>query len=275
MRKLSLQEIKEKELDILLETDRICRRHDISLKLVSGTLLGAVRHKGFIPWDDDIDTGLSRPDYNRFIDICEKELPDNLRMLCYEKKTSDFPFCKIVDTRYQVEMEYLEGTGYLWIDIFPFDGLPESDREVEALYRKTAALRKLMQTADAKENTGKTELKRVLKRFAVPILNIPGRRFYSDRIYREATKYNFDECIYCGGTVWGLYGSSERIGKAGFLEDAIVEFEGHSFHTMGCWDEYLSHLYGDYMTLPPENERPTHDMAVWEALYPSNSYFYN
>ena len=264
MRQLSLPEIKEKELDILLEADRICRKHDISLKLVSGTLLGAVRHKGFIPWDDDIDAGLSRPDYNRFIDICERELPAHMKLLCYEKGTLEYPFSKIIDTRYHVDMDYLIGPGYLWMDIFPFDGLPESDKKVRSLYRKTEFLRKFMQVAHAKENTGKTRLKIVLKRFITPLLNLPGKYFYSNIIYREATKYDFDKCIYCGGTVWGLYGTRERIGKAGFLQDAIVEFEGHSFHTMGCWDEYLSNLFGDYMTLPPEEERKDHEMIVWE-----------
>ena len=129
------QKIQSIELGILREVSEICSENKIDFYLIEGSLLGAVRHGGFIPWDDDIDIGMPREDYERFLSIISDKLPSHLSLKSY-KFDSDFHsyYARIVDNRTKVIPEYLKFSGRytgVWIDIFPLDGAPKS-----ALWRK-------------------------------------------------------------------------------------------------------------------------------------------
>ena len=245
-RQLSADEIKQVELDILLAFKKACLENHLKFYLVGGTLLGAVRHKGFIPWDDDIDAGMPRPAYNKLIRL-EREkkiLPDHLKLICHENGTFQYPFIKIVDTRTTVDQKYLEGNvaEHLWIDVFPY-----------IKYDFYAVV----------YNCGKTFFRKLVK----PVLTPIARKIGPDRCCRAmdrlTARYPFSVSRYCGGVVWGLYGPGERMVKDEFMKSDTVTFEGHRFPAMSCWDSYLSGLYKNYMELPPEDKRVTHEMTAW------------
>ncbi|SEI96981.1 lipopolysaccharide cholinephosphotransferase [Kandleria vitulina] len=263
MRKLNLDEIKKTELDILLELQKVCDAHGLRLYLAGGSLLGAIRHKGFIPWDDDIDVCMPRPDYMKLIHL-EDEFSKHLKLVCYENGTDSYPFMKLIDTRTKVKEKYMQedASSSLWVDILPVDGLPDKEEEIEKIYKKTNFYRKLLKLNWANPNEGKTRLKRMLKRFVIPFAKIYGIDKCNKKILEQAYKVPFDKANKAGVVTWGLYGKGEAMDKEKFLKSDDVLFEGYTFKAMSCWDEYLTGIYGNYMELPPIEKRQTHEMHV-------------
>lgn len=268
MCKLSLSEIKQCEFDILLNFDLICKEHRLKYYLAGGTLLGAIRHKGFIPWDDDIDICMPRKDYLRFIEIfkncCNNE---HLSIKSNILNNFDAPFAKIVDNRTIVDNKYSDENinKHLWIDILPVDGLPDDIEIVKKIYNQCDFYRKLLMLQDAKLGEGTTAIKKYCKYVLKPLACLYGKGKCIERIEELAAQYPYDECNYVGIITWGLYGSGERMPKEGFEKSIEVEFEGHKFPAFSCWDSYLTGLYGDYMQLPPVEKRKTHDIEVYWA----------
>lgn len=151
----------------------------------------------------------------------------------------------------------------LWIDVFPVDGLPDDIREVERIYKKRDFYRKILILCGARMGQGKTKVRKYLKYILKPLANLYGKKRCVDNIEALAAQYPYDEHKYVGDIVWGLYGVGERMLKSEFEKAVEVEFEGHTFPTFSCWDSYLKGLYGDYMKLPPEEKRQTHDMVAY------------
>ena len=247
-RVLSLAEIKELELQMLSVFSEFCETHNLTYYLCGGTLLGAVRHKGFIPWDDDIDVCMPRADYDKFIKLYS-QLDDNI----YSVRSNQLhnfsaPFAKLVDTRTDVSRVYSDSdrTKHLWIDIFPVDGLPHSIEEVANIYKRCNRYR------------FKAYLKYILK----PMANLYGQKRCVNNIEAVAAEHTYEASTYVGIVTNGLYGVGERMLKSEFEQSVMVEFEGKQYPTFSCWDSYLSGIYGDYMTLPPEEKRVTHDLTV-------------
>lgn len=268
MKRLSKDQIQDIELNILLQLKKVCDFHHLKLYLSGGTLLGAIRHHGFIPWDDDIDVCISRPDYNKLIHILHQKnnMPNYLSMVCYEDGNFDFPFMKIFDKRTIYKRQYINDgeKSNLWIDIFPYDGLPSDINEVKKIYKIGDKYRKYLAKSKANPNEGKTWIRKFLKPLYLSWINI----FYSPercgkQIEALAKKVPYEEAEYVGAVTWGLYGEGERVKKSEFEKSVDVTFENHIFQTMSCWDSYLTGLYGDYMKLPPKEKRVTHDLEVW------------
>ena len=124
----SIKELQQHIIPILLDVDRVCREHNIRCYICDGTMLGAVRHGGFIPWDDDIDVCMPRPDYERFMQHAKEWLPERLEAICAENDEDyPFPFGKIQDnTTTLIERMHIDYMGGLYIDVFPIDGMPQS-----------------------------------------------------------------------------------------------------------------------------------------------------
>ena len=265
MREISLDEIKKIELDLLLSFRTLCEENHLYYTLCGGTLLGAVRHKGFIPWDDDIDVLMPRPDYDRLLNgvgIDLSMLPDSHKLVSWKEGTFDYPFMKLTDTRTRVENPYLAEdfqSNHIWIDIFPIDGNPEGDRELEKLYRKAIFIRQLIRLKVANPNAGKTKLKKHLKPLLVRLTGLLDNQKLCKKLDDISKTYPFDDCRRIGGVLWG-YGPQERIDKAAYLTSVPIQFEGEVFNAPSNYDEYLSHLYGDYMKLPPVEKRVTHEI---------------
>ena len=264
---LSSDEIKKIELNILIEFDRYCKEKGLYYTLCGGTLLGAIRHKGFIPWDDDIDVLMPRDHYERLLNIAEqgdKDLPDHIKVVSWKDGSSDFPFIKLLDKRTVIDNKYVEDkkTNSLWIDVFPIDGNPSDDEELRKLFKKSLFLRKMLTTKQAKVGGGKTLLKRVTKPIVKVFLLPFSIKSLCNKIDMHAKSYSIEDSKYLGGVVWG-YGVRERIDKEKYLKSVPVEFEGLMFPAPSNYEEYLSGLYGDYMQLPPEDKRQTHEIIAY------------
>ena len=263
-RVLSLAEIKELELQMLSVFSEFCETHNLTYYLCGGTLLGAIRHKGFIPWDDDIDVCMPRADYDKFIKLYS-QLDDNI----YSVRSNQLhnfsaPFAKLVDTRTDVSRVYSDSdrTKHLWIDIFPVDGLPHSIEEVANIYKRCNRYRSILKLTDCIPGEGKSKLKAYLKYILKPMANLYGQKRCVNNIEAVAAEHPYEASTYVGIVTNGLYGVGERMLKSDFEQSVMVEFEGKEYPTFSCWDSYLSGIYGDYMTLPPEEKRVTHDLTV-------------
>ena len=250
---------------MLVEFDAFCKREGLLYTLAGGTLLGAVRHKGFIPWDDDIDLHMPRPDFERLVVLArEGKLPHGCTVEPYSGDWNYPVFVKLLNSSVAVDAHYEDGTGSLWLDINPIDGLPDSTHELETIYREASKLQKLIMFCRADPSQGKTGLKRLLKPILVPLANAAGLLpRTARRLDSLGNRYGFGETPWVGCVTWGLYGSGERYPISGWDEMVEVEFEGKKFPSIGCWDEYLRGIYGDYMQLPPVEKRVTHELKAW------------
>ncbi len=268
MRKLELKEIKEMELNLLVEFDRLCRENHLYYTLCGGTLLGAVRHKGFIPWDDDIDVLMPRPDYDRLLNdrkIDKSGLAEYAELCHWKNGTLGYPFMKLVDNRTRVDVDYFDNdlnVNKIWIDIFPIDGNPKDKKALNRIYRKSIRLRRLLCLKLAKSGEGKTTLKRLLKPALIKILSLIRIKELCKRMDTLASTYDFGESEYIGGILWG-YGPQERIHKKEYMTPVKLEFEGHFFNAPSNYHEYLTGLYKDYMQLPPKDKRIVHGLHAY------------
>lgn len=268
MKDLSLDEVKQLEFELLKIYRDFCEKNNLYYTLAGGTLLGAIRHKGFIPWDDDIDVMMPRPDYDRLLngtDIDTSMLPDYVRIISWKEGNLCFPFIKMVDMRTQIDLEFYDDKicdNHIWIDIFALDGNPEDMESLKELYDKSQKLRKkvFLKIADGKKVQGK--LKSVVKSAAIyGSRKIQPINSLCYEIDNNAKKYDFECSPFIGGVLWG-YGIREKIHREPYMVPCKVEFEGEQFNAPSNYDEYLSNIHGDYMQLPPESARITHGVKA-------------
>lgn len=264
---LTLRELQMAELEILLEFQRVCKQYNLKFYLCGGTMLGAIRHKGFIPWDDDIDVMMLRPDYEQLMTIVKEKNPfqKHLKLCSDELGNFDRPFAKLfnLNSYYFQPFEDEKENNHIWVDIFPVDGLPSDMNEVKKIYQKAKLFRTPLLMCKAKWGTGTTRIKKYFKYIFVPIVKLVGIDFWCAKVNSIAKKYKVEESDYVGIITWGMYGAGERCLKTDFMKSVEVGFEGHTFEAMSCWHEYLTGIYGDYMKLPPEEKRISHMIDAW------------
>lgn len=261
---LSHLEVQLAELDILFAFDKFCKEHELKYSLAGGTLLGAIRHKGFIPWDDDIDVMMPRPDYEKFKTLLTKEKLSDHLLLANKTKKALYPFVKIVDTNIIVERSGLDDVQNLWIDVFPVDGLPSDQKKVRKIYRKNQFYIKVIcfsMWKTVKDYHGKRS------KFMAWLISVFVKLYGVERANRNlerlAKRYPYGTTPFMGIVVWGMYGPGERMPISGFQKCEDVMFEGKSFKAVSCWNEYLTGIYGDYMQLPPPEKRVSHGIQAY------------
>lgn len=269
MKKMTLDEVKQVELDALKYLKKICKKHNLTYFLCGGTLLGAIRHQGFIPWDDDIDVMLPRKDYMRLLEILEYS--SNYDILTpYNDKDYYFFFSKMVDRRTILKENGSPKINKLGvnIDIYPLDGLPL--REPEKFLNDIR--NEFSDFFFSKMNLYYTSEKPFKKIFKVlyylpKYIKLSNINWFERKmkILMLMEKYDFDISKIVAYTL-PKYGLKEILGKEVFSKTTNVKFEDEYFSAPIGYDKYLSNLYGDYMKLPPESKRKSHHYfkAYWK-----------
>lgn len=266
---LSLDEIKQIQLNMLIEFANFCKENNLQYYLCGGTLLGAVRHKGFIPWDNDIDVFMPRPDYERFKkQTAFMPIANNYYVCSYTPciKQINYPYIKIIDVQTQVlekEKNKNQKIG-IWIDVFPIDGLSNDDTINRKLYKKNAQLRKLLGIGTANLSESKNIKKYFVKVLLLPFIRLYGLKRLCKKIDSQAMSYDYISAKVVGGLLWG-YGLQEKLEKND-LVTIKVEFEQHLFNAPIGYKKYLTNLYGDYMQLPSKENQISHNIFAKKII---------
>lgn len=262
---LTLEEVHAELLKLLLQFDAFCKEHGLSYSLQAGTLLGAVRHKGFIPWDDDVDISMPRPDYERLIS-CQDDLGDHMYLMLSEDSAFAYPFIKLCTDEVRAQEPSYEGylEENLWIDIFPMDGVPSSDSELAKIQKRiNSAIRRNVWASVNHSN--QPVYKRLIKILCGHFLRFGDQKAHMLRVVDEVARNPGYENATRVSSLLGGARHGWSIPKDGYEDMVEFEFEGHMLLAMGCWDEYLTKCYGDYMQLPPEDKRQTHCLKAWRV----------
>lgn len=260
MKEMTMEQLKKVELDALLHFADFCDKHGLKYFLAYGTLIGAVRHKGFIPWDDDIDTQMPRPDYEKLIRIFNAENADTpYRLIEPGSKQAKHTFVKIIDTRTvktEPGYDYENGALGVDLDVFPIDGTPENDAAYAAWYQKLKTTYRRYRFMKMRFDGGLVwRLKLFLHKFPGVFVGADGYFKKAEKLHAE---YPYEQSRYVASIAADCNGIGNRSKKENFEGFTLVEFEGYTFKAPVGYDEVLSNLFGDYMQLPPEEKRVTH-----------------
>ena len=255
-----LTPVQQRLLEIMKWYHAYCVENHLTYYMIGGTMLGAVRHKGFIPWDDDIDVGMPRDDYERFISLMHEKPNEIYCVETYRDGRKDFtaPFAKLYDTTTTlIEVHRRLLRRGLFIDVFPLDGVDSSEKWNSG-YRRFRLYKNILSVLNARMHSEYSAKLNVLIALSVMIpFKDNLRRELQIRIDKFCSSARFD----VNGKVANLVGSRkerEILPGCFFGKPILYTFEGLEFYGVERADEYLSALVGDYMQLPPENERRGH-----------------
>jgi lipopolysaccharide cholinephosphotransferase len=266
MRKLTINEIQNVSVGILKKIDEICNKLNLKYGLAYGTLIGAVRHKGFIPWDDDVDIMMPRRDYELLIDYFEKNKKKLMPYELFNYRTNEkYPYmiCRISDSRYELDVENEDKFGLgVFVDIYPLDGAGNTVSEYTKLKNQTSMYVSMCFLSTRKrvkrENT-KSFIKYILKYPAFFAAKMIGKDFFMKKLEVMARKYDYNTSTYVGCIVWASDDGVKGIIKKEWFENFIdIEFAGYRFKAPKEYDKILSRCYGNYMELPPKKDRIAH-----------------
>ena len=250
-----LRQLQLTQLEILKLIDRICRKHNIPYSLYAGTLLGAVRHQGFIPWDDDLDICMSRSEYQRFLKIWDKEKPEGY-LLQNKENTAQFTqsFTKIRKDHtcfLQFESEIGRYQTGIFVDVFPIDRMPLGLFERKLFQYRCMKYQLLTREHVPQEGS---LMQKTISKLILSFSPASARYEVRQKLLGQITRYNSDDNL--PAVAIEILKTIRTPLPANFMSEFTeLPFEGSSFMCSAVWDEYLSAKYGDYMKLPPESER--------------------
>lgn len=267
MKKIEKLEFQKISLEILKGIHNFCIKNDIKYSLGYGTMLGAIRHKGFIPWDDDIDIVMPRPDYNRFV---ETFVAENLSIISPENNPAFYaPFANVYDVRTILfeKNKKMKGVDIgVKIDIFPLDATPDSEDDYNKLIKKMSFWNRVLAAKTNKLTMYFNQPTKLIKVSLIRLLFIrTSIKTIQKKIKEIATKADFNNTIYLDNIVFNTY-IGKRHRKACYNSYVKKEFEDFDFLVAEGYDEILSTIYGDYMTPPPIEKRCSNHnfIAYWK-----------
>lgn len=253
----TLQSIQIRMLKILAD---ICDANGLRYYLASGTLLGAVRHQGPIPWDDDLDIQLPRPDFMKLVDILRSgALPDDLEYSWLDSPSHIVPFLKVFykdSLVFESKVEDIHRESKIWVDVFSVDGLPSNVKHLERRYAISKQLRNFLYTGIVKPSS-LHGMEKLGTMFLKPLSKAIGAHRIAIWLDRFSRRFDFDQAVMIGNLAWGEH-VGEALEKNKYLPMVDLKFGEDAFHCPKGYDEHLKNLYGDYMVLPPEDKRRSH-----------------
>lgn len=266
----NLKKVQKTQLGILEVFKSICKKHNLRYYAIGGTLIGVHRHKGFIPWDDDIDLGMPRPDFERFVAL-QNEFPNGYTLTNHENEPNwQFNLCQFVDSESEIIERLNEKPRrcHIWIDIFPIDGMP-SNSFIRWLHAKHIMFyRYLIQIANLKTQVNVHKANRpILEKMVLKLLHyVPlGKKVNVDKALQKMDevlkKYDFDKSSYAGNML-GRKREEEAVPRCWWDGPIECPFENTTINSPKGYDQYLKHIYGNYMQIPPENKRESHYIEI-------------
>lgn len=263
---LSLKEIQNEEKELLRKTVEYLDKNNIEYYISYGTMLGAIRHKGFIPWDDDIDISMTRNNFEKLIDIAKHKntIDNDLEIQSYELGNSVYPFIKIINKKIFLE-DNISVDQNLWIDVFPLDGLPSDEKKIKKIMNKTFKMAELYMVKNFKykeiPKTTRSNKATIIKYLAKPVTIFINKEKWMQKYLKVAKSYDVNSSKKITSVVW--HGKKIIVFPKEILESEIYNFEDIKVKGFKDYDNYLKACYGDYMKLPPENERNTHNIKAY------------
>lgn len=261
-----IRKLQEIILIIAKEIKRICDKNNIKYTLIGGTLIGAVRHKGFIPWDDDLDIVMTRENYNKFLQACKTDLGKEFELLNWNNNEYyGDGFTKILlknTVAIEKGKEHTKFPKGIFVDIFPFDKIPDSKYARKKQKWITYICIRMLQEKDGTYRERNTRIKKIMYSCVNATARIFSHKTLVSCCNRNMVKYENSDTEYCT-SIAGYYGyDKEMIKTSLFDEYTELIFENINFMVVKQYDLYLTQVFGDYMKLPPEDQRRSHGLSI-------------
>ena len=253
----TLKKLHETLIELLDEFVRICKKYDLKYTLVAGSVLGAVRHQGFIPWDDDIDVGMLRPDYEKFLEVAPKELKEKYYLDCFEyNKNYHLSFAKIKKNGTIFDEDsshHMDNHKGIFLDIFPIDNVYDNTKRS---YFDAAMIKLIHQAVCVKKKI--FPLKDCRHKIMAGILLVFPHTFLM-KLEKKICMMNKDNNSKYVACFLGIYPFKNEINeRKDYFPTKEMVFEKKKYSVLNNTDKYLSGIYGDYMKLPPKERRVNH-----------------
>lgn len=256
------------ELDILEKVIDICDKNNIKYFLASGTLLGAVRHKGFIPWDDDIDLVMKREDYNRFLEIAEKSIKYPYFLQCYKtEKNYIRGHAQIRNSETTAIIRGDKNNTYnkgIFIDVFPLDNVPDGKTKRKIFLDELTFRKKMLVLYFQRSNIKKDSIKSIIKLAIIKvywtIFNLEKSIYKYEKVLQRYDKIHTDE----NGSL-GFRPKDTKFKNSWFEGEVEVDFEYLKLKAPNGYHEFLASQYGDYMKLPENKNGSAHGTVFFDT----------
>ncbi|MCI9595651.1 MAG: 2-C-methyl-D-erythritol 4-phosphate cytidylyltransferase [Lachnospiraceae bacterium] len=269
MNEIKVELLQKKMLEMLLYFDEFCAKKSLKYYLCGGCLIGIVRHHGFIPWDDDIDLFMPRPDYEKLALIWNQYADTNKYVYCRTDETHVYhdAGASVRDirttyiNRHSVNEDIVHGIA---LEIMPIDGCPSSvfSRSWQLLNAFLFGLYNVQRLPDSKG--------RLIRNISYLLYKIVPSKQFRYKIWKyaekEMTKYHWDKCKNVTELIGSIKGMMLKHKKEDFENIILLDFEGHKIPVMAGYKKYLTEIWGDYMKLPPVEKRVAKHDVVYMSL---------